>query len=78
MANVRESLSRGNVLKEHTGPVGILETVADLQEIRSDSKEGDGPGCRQHKDTWSRLEDGRMEGKNKHRQTINLIRTSRV
>lgn len=36
-------------------------------------EQGDSPGCRRHKDTWSRLEDRRMEQKNKHRQTINLI-----
>lgn len=35
--------------------------------------QGDSPGCGTHKDTRSRLEDWRMEQKNKHRQTINLI-----
>lgn len=36
-------------------------------------EQGDSPGCRKHKDMRSRLENGRMEQKKKHRQTINLI-----
>lgn len=36
----RSPSSHGNVLKEQTGPVGILETVANLQEIRTDSRTG--------------------------------------
>lgn len=39
-------------------------------------EKGDIPGCTDHKDTRSRLEGLRMELKNKHRKTINLISVS--